>query len=273
MVKIMFKILCVLLSFCVSAFSIDTQTLTYEWLFMSNGADFIPHFQRLFNKMKVKTFIQTGSSYETQFFLDNCENVLTLQLMHPGVNNNYYNECFDLFKQSPKWTAITFNSDFNNASFNNACDYQCSQHKDYALIDSKYLEDLNEFLKSSVNLIKRKKSNVSVAFVKTYGIYIRGDLVNLFLKNKIPVVVATETNSDVGTDVAEGLYGWFKVHTPEDYEKIYIPFSSGTTFWINKEYPELIDHMKRYCDNLLKMKEAGILYYDAAFLKAVANLP
>ena len=52
------------------------------------------------------------------------------------------------------------------------------------------------------------------------GVYIRGDMVKLFLQNNVPVVIAHDTASDVGSDVDEGLYGWFKVKTPPGYEKI-----------------------------------------------------
>jgi hypothetical protein len=97
--------------------------------------------------------------------------------------------------------------------------------------------------------IARKR--IDVAFVDA-GVYVRGDMVKVLLANQIPIVMAHDTWSDVGSDVDEGLYGWFKVKTPPDYEKIFIPYGSGTTFWIRNTHPEVIESIKKYRASIIE---------------------
>jgi hypothetical protein len=89
-------------------------------------------------------------------------------------------------------------------------------------------------------------NKVEVAFVNSIGVVNRGDLVQL-LFGKVPVIVGHSTYS---REIKEefDLYGYTRVETPDDYEEIFIPSNSGTTFWIQKTQAlqTLIMEMKKY---------------------------
>lgn len=273
MLKKIITLFCLLSSHNFTAKGVETDQITIEWLYNNEGADYIPHMRRLFNKMKVRTLIQAGCNYSTKYFLEKCDKVITIEFLSPGTSDKYFIESLKLFKKSKNWLPLAFNADLKNESFNKACAYQCATHKNYALIDPQYVFDLDAYFKKQVESVQKKGSVVDVVFVKTHGIYLRGDMVNLFLWRSIPVVIASDTNSDEGPGATKGLYGWFKIYTPPEYVKIYFPFGSGTTFWIKKTYPELIDAMNRYLQFFTTMQLDGYNINDIEVLKILADSP
>jgi hypothetical protein len=223
--------------------------ITYETLFELSSSisytDHVMHFKRLFSLIEVDTFLEWGCGYSSKLFLDSSKNVISVELLNSVSEEAKYwlNHCIELFGQ-PKWNAFI---ETGTESIRNACSYQCSTHKDYALIDPTYVKDLDEYIK---NILSKNKVNVS--FVDA-GVYIRGDLTELSLQNKIPIVVAHDTANLfpdypilVERETNEGLYGWFKIKQHDDYEKIFMNYGCGTMFWIRKDLPEVIKGMQQY---------------------------
>jgi hypothetical protein len=258
MFRRMIQMGCLSLALVTGAYGSPSDFITYEWLIdtaqKTGYTDHIPHFRRLFNTFKVRGFLECGCGFSTKYFMDNCQEVTSIEFMTKGTSDLWFNQCLQLYAQCSNWVPLAYNADLKNESFDNACGYQCSTHKDYALIDPRYLCDLDQYFKGLLYLAHRKGKDIDVAFVDA-GVYIRGDMVKLFLQNNVPIVVAHDTASDVGSDVDEGLYGWFKVKTPPEYEKIFIPFGNGTTFWVDKKFPAVIESLTLYRD---QMVEAGV---------------
>lgn len=231
--------------------ALESDYITYDWLLNSaqttSYSDHIPHFRRLFNTMKVRGFLECGLGYSTKYFLDNCDLVISIEYINSGYGLQWYQEAVRMFTGVTNWIPMTFNETLRSNSFNNACAYQCSLHKDYALIDPSYLKELDKHFKEQITNAKFGGYDIDVGFVDP-GCYIRGDMVKVLLANKIPVVAAHDTASDRGTKEVENLYGWNKVVTPPDYVKVYIPFGQGTTFWINKSLPDVVASMIAYRD-------------------------
>jgi hypothetical protein len=172
--------------------------------------------------------------------------------MNPGTDDQWYRKCIGLYKNCVNnWRPLLYNADLKDESFNKACAYACSDHKDYALIDASYLDSLDRFFKREIQIARIKGSEVDVAFVDA-GVYSRGDMVRVLLANKVPIVMAHDTACDYGSDVDEGYYVWFVVKTPPDYEKIFIPFGQGTTFWIHKSLPQVIQSIADYRSKVLQ---------------------
>ena len=171
--------------------------------------------------------------------------------MTPGTDYLWFNECLKLYKDCPNWVPLAYNADHSDLSFNNACAYACSDHKDYSLIDPSYLDTLNAYFKDQIDIAHQEGHDIDVAFVDA-GVCTRGDMVKLLLANKVPIVMAHDTASDRGSDVDEGYYAWFVVKTPDDYEKIFIPVGQGTTFWINKNLPEVIKSITDYRNRIVQ---------------------
>ncbi|MBS0627733.1 MAG: hypothetical protein JSS09_05935 [Verrucomicrobia bacterium] len=177
--------------------------------------------------------------------MDNCERVVSIEFMNPGTSDLWFKECLKLYKDCTNWIPLAYNADLKDTSFNEACAYACSVHKDYALIDPSYLDSLDQYFKNQIARASQEGQDIDVAFVDA-GVYTRGDMVKVLLANNIPIVVAHDTACDYGSDVDEGYYAWFTVKTPTDYEKIYIPFGQGTTFWISKNLPDVIESILAY---------------------------
>lgn len=255
--------------------SIESKDITYEWLTQdrtdSNYTDHIPHWRRLFNTMHVRTFLECGCGYSTKYFLDNADKVISIEYINPGYGDAFYQNCLRIFADSKNWIPMLYNSDCRSNSFNNACAYQCSMHKDYALIDSSYLKELDKHYKQLIAEAKKDGCDIDVAFVDP-GVYIRGDMVKVLLANKIPIVAAHDTCTDNGTKEIENLYGWNKVVTPLEYIKIYIPFGKGTTFWVSKKLSTVIAALISYRDGIIQLSEehSDITFQD---LTTLADTP
>lgn len=251
----------------------QTDYMTYEWLMdvarNTSYTDHIPHWRRLFSTIKVRGFLECGCGYSTAYFLDNAEQVISIEYITPGCGDQWYQECLRLYSDRTNWIPKTYNENYRSNSFNNACAYQCSMHQDYALIDAAYLKELYQHFKTEINKAHTNGYDIDVAFVDP-GVYVRGDMVKLLLAHKIPIVAAHDTASDSGTDETHNLYGWNKVATPPNYVKIYIPFGQGTTFWISDHLPEVIVSMQAYRDSIVQLQELGIPV-DYNDLKALAD--
>lgn len=245
-------------------YSNESDFITYDWLLIcadkTSYTDHIPHFRRLFNTIKVRGFLECGCGYSTKYFLDHCDKVVSIEFMNPGTGDLWFNECLKLYKDYANWVPLIYNANHKDVSFNNACGYACSKHRDYALIDPQYLGSLDRYFKNQLAIARQEGKDIDVAFVDP-GVYVRGDMVKVLLANQVPIVVAHDTANDVGSDVDEGHYVWFVVKTPPDYEKLYIPFGTGTTFWISKNLPNVIASITAYRDMLLQASKEGRISY------------
>lgn len=253
----------------------QSDFITYEWLTGKSGDGeaiaHIPHWRRLFNSMKVRGFLECGCGYYTGYFLEHADKVISIEYLTPGYGGHWYKICLPLFKDRSNWSPMTYNENFRSNSFNNACAYQCTMHRDYALIDPTYLRELDNHFKMQISKANLGSYNIDVAFVNP-SLYIRGDLVNVLLANEIPVIVAHDTVSDEGNEQQENLYGWNKVVTPSTYTKIRIPFGSQTTFWISNRLPDVISSIMEYREMIVLLREIGIdVGYDE--LKRLADMP
>jgi hypothetical protein len=241
------------------AIGYESDFITYDWLINcaqnTSYTDHIPHFRRLFNTIKVRGLLECGCGYSTKYFMDNCDKVVSIEFMTPGTGDLWFNECLKLYKDCPNWVPLAYNADHKDLSFNEACGYACSMHMDYALIDPSYLVGLDLYFKNQIAIAHQEGKEIDVAFVDA-GVYTRGDMVKVLLANKVPIVMAHDTGCDYGSDVNEGYYAWFVVKTPDDYKKIYIPFGQGTTFWINKNLPEVIESITAYQNMILQVENS-----------------
>jgi hypothetical protein len=250
--------------------------VTYEWLIecaiKSAYTDHIPHFKRLFGAMKVRGFLECGCGYSSKYFMDHCDRVVSIEMMSPGTSDVWFKECLELYEECENWFPIAYNSDHRDESFGTACTYACVTHKDYSLIDARYLKSLDRLFKAQMKASLAAGHEIDVAFVDP-GVYTRGDMVKVLLENEIPVVVAHDTACDPGPDAEEGLYNWFVVKTTPHYEKIHIPFGQGTTFWIKKSLPDIIASISAYRDKIVQEKEQMFDTISYIRLLEIADAP
>ena len=240
------------------AYGSKPDYITYDWLVELGGqagyTDHISHFKRLFDTVKVRGFLECGCGFSTKYFLDHCDKVISIEFLNPGCDDNWFKKCLDMYQDYTNWVPLTYNSDHADVSFNRACAYACSEKRDYSFIDPTYLLSLDRFFKMQLQTAADQGTPIDVAFVDP-GVYVRGDMVKLFLENRVPIVMAHDTNCDAGEEATQGFYVWFVVRTPPDYEKIRIPSGAGTTFWISKELPDVIASIKDYRDLVISTLE------------------
>jgi len=233
---------------------IKAEEITYDWLISCAEAtsytDHIPHFRRLFNTVKVRGFLECGCGFSTKYFMDHAERVVSVEFLHPGTSDTWFQKCLEIFQKCRNWVPLTYNHDYSDLPFYKACAYSNATQRDYSLIDSRYLDTLDTFFKGLLKSSKDHGYEIDVAFVDP-GVMIRGDMVKLLLKNKVPIVMAHDTACDTGPDATSGYYSWFVVKPDPDYEKIHIPYGQGTTFWINKQLPHVIESIKNYRDMVI----------------------
>lgn len=253
----------------------QSDFITYEWLISnaktSGYTDHVPHWRRLFNTIKVRGFLECGCGYSTSYFLDHAEKVISIEYITPGYGDDWYQVCLSLFADRPNWLPMTYNEQFRSNSFNNACAYQCAMHQDYALIDSTYLQELDQHIKGQIARAKEGGYDIDVAFVDP-GVYIRGDLVKILLANNVPIVAAHDTGADLENRENNELYGWNKVMTPPNYVKIHIPFGQGTTFWVNSDFPVVIASLLAYRQAIIQASENGLNLRNKE-LTQIADMP
>lgn len=233
---------------------IDPEEIDLEWLItsreQSGASDYMPQFKKVFEELKVKTFLEFGVGYETKYFLDQSTKVITVEFVTPGYGPNWIRRFLDFYRDFSNWIPIIYFSSFQGdpswAPFKylgsehlyKAASYQCATHKDYALNDPFYRIELEAFINNLV-----KYNHIDVAFISP-PMYLRGDLVQL-LFGKVPVIFAYDT-SVRSENVTDDVYGYSRIKTPEDYEEIYIASGSGVTAWILKtgKYVRLVEKLK-----------------------------
>jgi hypothetical protein len=230
--------------------------ITYEWLskegIRTGYTDHVQHFRELFKQFKVKNFLEFGLGFSTKYFLDHCQKVISVEFITEGYGPDWMKTCLHAYAEFPHWIPIAYFSSFSgdyswapykyfgSEQVHKAGSYQCSFHKNYALLDDAYLNELDTMF---INLIKCHQ--IDCAFVDA-GIYLRGDLVSL-LFHKVPIIVAHDTMCRQ-LNMKEDVYGYSRIMTPMDYEEIAIAYGQGTTIWIQKQatFEELIQAMKTY---------------------------
>lgn len=57
------------------------EQITYEYLKSSNWTDHVQSFEKLFQIMEVKSFLEFGVGKGTKYFLDNCKQVTSVELV------------------------------------------------------------------------------------------------------------------------------------------------------------------------------------------------
>jgi hypothetical protein len=244
------KTLLFLLCICVRVHGITYDQLV-EIGRQTGATDYVPHFRKIFDQMKVKTMLEFGYGLSTEYFLEKCTKVFSVEFVTHGCGPEGVKNYLQLFSDKSNWIPITYftgyHGDTNWAPFKyfgtdkiyKAISYHCATSQNYALIDPTYLNELHEFIS---NLAKSNK--IDVALVNTTA-FIRGDLVQL-LFGKAPIIIGHCTYARA-LGQKDDVYGYSRVKTPDNYEEIYLSEGSGSTIWISKaeKYQPLIELFKK----------------------------
>jgi hypothetical protein len=196
--------------------------------------DWHHYFQEIFKVKKINNLLEFGLGVGTEFLLENCGEVTSVELSLGSYNLEWYQQTKQKLKEYKNWEVfyIDLPDDIKNADSR-------AQNLKFPLENTEYLKTLKDIAE---NYINRKKYDF--IFVDA-GIHLRGDLVNMCF-GKTDIIAAHDT-SRVPYRVIPNVYGYNIVDVPENYTELYYECTyMGTTIWIRNEHSELIQTMKKF---------------------------
>jgi len=200
-------------------------TATQDWHY---------YFSQIFDHQKVKSILEFGLGIGTRYLLDNCDNLISVELSKGDYNRDWYERTSEDLKEYSNWKCdyIDLPQDIKDAD-------ERAQKNLFPLSDVSYLKTLKEITDPYL-----KGEKYDLIFIDA-GIHTRGDLVNLSFGNS-DIIVAHDTSRSPQR-VIQNIYGYNIVEVPENYIELrYECTHMGTTLWINKSKEDLIERMKDF---------------------------
>ena len=205
--------------------------------------------------MHVRGFLEFGLGFSTKYFIDNCDNVISVEFVTPGSGPEWIQYCQKLYHGRKNWASIAYFSGaglktdwapvkhMGSTSVYNAASYQSSTHRSYASINNSYQVVLSSFIKTLTD-----SNTIDVAFIDA-GIYLRGDLVQQSF-NKVPIIAAHDFPTQERL-TEDNVYGYGRIQVPENYVQIHILRGMGLDFWVKNEpqYAEVIKDLQAYANS------------------------
>lgn len=208
----------------------SASDITYDVLKESIWTDHVKVFKKVFSHTKIDSFLEFGLGKGTKYFLDNCKNVTSIELIVPDRRKEiepWYHACIELYKDFKNWhpKIHVFSNTMNMAT------RLAERHLNPQEYDTSYLKEVNAFVTEEL-----QKKKYDLAFVDA-GVQMRGDFVNA-LFNKVDIIAAHDTNPNCKNRSL--MYGWYRVKTPKNYTKIEFNQGSGVILWIKNTREDLI---------------------------------
>ena len=200
-------------------------TATQDWNF---------YLSEIFREVKIDSILEFGLGVGTEFLLDNCNNLFSIELSIGDFNLEWYNNTVNNLNGFKNWKHqyIEVPDDIKDAN-------DRAQKYRFPLKDVKYLDTLKKITDPYLD-----DKYYNIIFVDA-GIHTRGDLVNLAF-NKSDIIVAHDTSRD-NNRILKNIYGYNIINVPSNYTEIhYEDTYMGTTLWIKNDFPELVETMKKF---------------------------
>ena len=196
--------------------------------------DWNHYFNEIFKHKKIKNLLEFGLGIGTEFLLENCSNVTSVELSLGDYNLDWYLRTKKTLTDYKNWESfyVDLPEEIKEADSR-------AQNLKFPLEDTDYLVVLDNIVSP---FIRRKKYDF--IFVDA-GIHLRGDLVNMCF-GKSDIIAAHDT-SRVPYRVIPNVYGYNMVKVPDNYTEIYYECTyMGTTIWIENKHSDLIKKMKEF---------------------------
>ena len=209
--------------------------LSSAFLSPNSYTDHLPIFKKIMDSYAINSFLEFGLGDATAFFLDNCNYVMSIEMVsekNKHVAVGWFNQCVKRFESFNNWHALFY--DCNKPL--SAAENLIYQQRDPVAASLDYLAEIADLVNSVFT-----DQQFDIAFVDP-GIHLRGEIVNA-LFGKVKIIVAHDTNAQFLSHKV--YYGWHKINSPDNYEKIEFKKGCGTTVWIDKELKNLIQALKK----------------------------
>ena len=196
--------------------------------------DWHHYFNEIFSHKKIENFLEFGLGVGTEFLLEKCGSVTSVELSLGTYNFDWYQKTKEKLKEYKNWECYYVEVPDNIKDADRR-----AQELKFPLKDTEYLSTLKQIAEPYINMKK-----YDFIFVDA-GIHLRGDLVNMCF-GKADIIAAHDT-SRVPYRVIPDVYGYNIVKIPSDYIELYYECTyMGTTVWIKNELQDLIEKIKNF---------------------------
>jgi len=199
-----------------------------------SSTDHLPALGSLLSEFPVANLLEFGMGEATQYFLDTCGGVTSVELVTPSNDKARYAKYTNELHKYYNWAPLL---KVGSEALGTA-DALAIKGADPALYDGTYLLEFKDLCDE---LFSERSYDVVVV---NPAIHLRGDLINE-LFGRVPVIVAHDTR------YSSFVYGWVKVSTPFDYVRIDYKEGCGTTFWVHKSREDIL---KKWIPNYVKQE-------------------
>ncbi len=198
---------------------------TFDQLKTDRWTDHVLFFSTLFKYAKINSFLEFGLGAGTQFFLENCGQVTSVELITEPVASGkaWFEKCRSMYDGVSNWTGILY------VCGPAAAEITRLGHlgKNELPLDAETMAEVTKV----TNRFVPTKDQYDLIFVDC-GILFRSDLTNQMF-GKSDIVVAHDTGDAYFT------YGWNRLEHPAEY-CMFKTTDNRTTAWIKKSRAELI---------------------------------
>jgi hypothetical protein len=235
--KYIYLLIAVFVSSLLSAADLPTfpeeNAITYTFLTSQQTTDHVIPLKKLFQHKKINTFLEFGLGVGTKFYIDNCNKVISVELIGPTGDRRFlpwYLKTVAMFWHHTNWHPHLVRCSPLMDRYNTLARSHILPKENFTA----YLQEVDAICSWAVN-----NDSIDLVFIDQ-GLWPRGHFVNA-LFGKVNIIAAHDTNDTVDVPFR----GYDQVKDDPNYVKIVYKKGQGTTFWIKKEEKELIQYLQK----------------------------
>jgi len=182
--------------------------------------DWIPYFDKLFEQIKIKNFLEFGLGEGTEYFLNKCDSVTSIEISTSPRHKKWYDKCKEKYIGYRNWKPIYIKGSDKIIK----ADQLANKHGN-PISYNDHIPELKKVIQSI--------TSQDMIFVDS-GIHNRGDILNLlFEENRFDIITAHDTSRKKMRYYS--IYGYNILKVPNDFAEFHFEGGTvGTTFWIKE---------------------------------------
>lgn len=193
----------------------------------TGAQDWSKYFDAIFKKTKINHLLEFGLGDGTEFLLDNCNKVTSVEISLGDYNKSWHDKCVEKYKDYKNWDVYYIDAPKEVVEANDEA------------INKRYPIDYSAHIPKLKTIVNKYAKNTDMIFVDA-GFHNRGDLVNLCF-NKAKVIAAHDSSRDESR-ILKNIYGYNIVNVPDNYIEFHFEDTyMGTTIWVEKSATDIIE--------------------------------
>lgn len=181
--------------------------------------DWIPYVKKIFQWVKVNDLLEFGLGDGTEFFLENCKTVTSIEISGcKHSNGDWYDKCIEKYKQYKNWEPIYI----EGSDKMRKADWRARRYPE---------NPYHEHIPYLIEIIEPLRYRDMIFVDSTHT---RGDILNiLFELDKADIIAAHDTSRFKERCVR--VYGYDRLIIPKNFFEVHFENdTAGTTFWIKE---------------------------------------